>query len=77
MNSTLALLLLIAIVGAIWWFIGENGRNAPLWKLVYFILAVCTIMWLLDITGLWHGGGQIFGRHGANRIDGAAIVRIA
>lgn len=69
MNSTVALLLLIGIVGAIWWLVGAEGRGLGLWKLVYFILAVCTLIWLLDITGIWHGGGRIFG-HGTMRYKG-------
>jgi cytochrome c oxidase assembly factor CtaG len=79
MNSTIALLILIGIVGAIWWFLGEPGRAWPIWKLVYFILAVCTLMWLLDITGIWRGTDRVFGRHsenGTNKISRVVIFLI-
>lgn len=52
LQMTVALLILIFVVMAVYYFFPQT-RESQLWKLVYFILAVITLLWLLAVTGLW------------------------
>jgi hypothetical protein len=66
--TTVGLIVLLLILILIWAFF-PDARGAPWWKFVYFIVAVCVIIWILDVSGLWHPGQYITShRHSENRI---------
>jgi hypothetical protein len=70
-NPLVLMIVLIVVCALLLWLVPVDEF---LKKLIYVILVVGVIICLLSALGVW-SPPFMGGRHGTNRIDGAAITR--